>query len=431
MKKQRLILAVSTISLITSCVGLGRGLASFAEQRQADVASGLPAPKVDAPDELFSGPPHVSVEHKSAVTHIAWSHDCRRLATSTAFSGIYILDVASGKAIRSSLAEDRVGPISFSPDGKTVAVADDGRTVTVWDVGTGNQQRQFGGAGSNVIVEHIAFTSDGSFIIGVGVGGIYRWGYGMGVSTMVTTPGSAAIAPDGSTAGWVTAGGSCYLFRYRAEDPNNPIAGPAILKVGPATCVAFGPHSKQFAVSGQEKEVQVWDVATKAPTAKLLGLNMPATGLAFSADGKTLAAVSGDGRSIFVWDLTRNTVRCRINHKQGDVGLLALSPDGKKLATTAKYGKVFYVWTTKAHLVDATSPPLEVSENELAALWVELSNPAFERADAAWRKLAAAGDNAITFLRQQIRPLATLTPDMKKIEKLVAELDSGKFAIRD
>jgi hypothetical protein len=67
----------------------------------------------------------------------------------------------------------------------------------------------------------------------------------------------------------------------------------------------------------------------------------------------------------------------------------------------------------------------------LAALWSDLVNPDAEKADAAWRKLGSAGDNAIAFLRQQIRPIATPVVDLKQIEKLLAELDSEKFAIRE
>jgi hypothetical protein len=67
----------------------------------------------------------------------------------------------------------------------------------------------------------------------------------------------------------------------------------------------------------------------------------------------------------------------------------------------------------------------------LAELWTDLGNADFSKVDAAWCKIADAGDKAIPFLRQQIRAIAVPAVDLKYLEKLIAELDSESFAARE
>jgi hypothetical protein len=65
------------------------------------------------------------------------------------------------------------------------------------------------------------------------------------------------------------------------------------------------------------------------------------------------------------------------------------------------------------------------------AIHPRLANKDYDKSDAAWRKLAAAGDNAIPFLRERIRPIAVPPLDLKHVEKLLADLDSERFVTRE
>src|SRR5262249_47546810 len=76
-------------------------------------------------------------------------------------------------------------------------------------------------------------------------------------------------------------------------------------------------------------------------------------------------------------------------------------------------------------------PPLELSAKELAGLWTDLADKDYDKSDAAWRKLGAAGDHAIPFLKEQIRPIAVPPLDLKQVEKRLAELDSERFVTRE
>jgi len=449
---QKLKIGVVALLMAFATAGVGgltyRGLASGVQQDavkqeaaqggKAKAATGNPnadnQPATAAP--LGAGPPRVQVEHNSPVLSLAWSPNGQWIATGTKDGTIHITDAASGKEIRRFATGNAVAAMAISPDGKTLATCHDGQSVGKWDTGTGKKQDTGGGGGggTNRAAEHVAFTPDGQTIIGVGVGAIYLWqangGGAMGFGGNLA--GFAAIAPDGSVGGWCEAQGLCRFCKF---DPNNQkMIGPktmTTLQVGNAHSIAFGPGGNVLAVGGDDKQVQLWDLADKKATTKLSGLDSPASKLAFSADGKTLAALAGDGTSIRIYDLTRNTTRCQINHNRGEVGSLALSPDGKMLATTAKDGKVLFLWTTAARELSHKGPPLTLSAKELTTLWTDLANPDYEKADNAWRRLGAAGDNAIPMLREQIRAIAVPPVDMKRIEKLVAELDSAKFATRD
>ena len=75
--------------------------------------------------------------------------------------------------------------------------------------------------------------------------------------------------------------------------------------------------------------------------------------------------------------------------------------------------------------------PPKLSAMDFAAFWTDLASPEYDKADNAWRKIAAAGDNATSFLRQNIRKTAVLKADLKAVDKLVADLGSDDFATRE
>jgi RNA polymerase sigma factor (sigma-70 family) len=379
---------------------------------------------------LRGGSSRVLPECKSPVLCLTWSAKGERLAAGTKDGTVHVFDVVTAKQVHAFAVGGPVAALAFSPDGKRLGVSRPGQTITTYDVGTGKEEL-FGAARVGSTVEHLAFTPGGRSLAGVGLGCFIQiGGGGSGASAMSPVTGCSAVAPDGLLSGWCETSG---LVRYRHSSRGGQITlgNPLTLQVGNAQSIAFAPGGKLLVVGGEDKRVSIWDLEANKQTRTLTGLEKPATQLNISADGKVLAALTDDGTSVRIWDFARGTTRCRVNPHSGSVGPMVLSPDGKTLATAVKDGKTVFLWNATPRQLAHVGPPLELSAKELAALWDDLAGADADKADAAWHKLGAAGDNTVPFLRQQLRKVAVPPADVKALEKLVAELDSAKFTTRE
>jgi hypothetical protein len=376
-------------------------------------------------------PPLVQIDHKSPVQCVAWSPDGKVLATAAHDGSIYLTDIPSGILLRRGNRVRLFGTghivlgMAFSPDGKTLAVREFGQSMSTWDLTTGKRLRV--GGFVNYKSHQLAFTRDGLTVVAVAYGEFVHWTVAGGASgSMWNNPpagGYAAVAEDGAICGWGNPNGQIQMQQSQPRVITS-------LQVGPARSMAFGPGAKTLAVGGADKNVYLWDLAKREKKATLSGLKAEPTLLSFAADGSTLAALAADSSHIRVWDVGRLRTRRLLTNPRGAVTSLALSPDGKYLATVAADGKAL-VWNVATRELELTTPPAELPKEELLALWKDLASDDFNKSDAAWRRLATCGDNAVAFLKEQIRPISEPPVDAKRVEKLIAELDSPKYAVRD
>jgi WD40 repeat protein len=379
--------------------------------------------------QLFAAPPRLQIDHQGTITCVAWSANGLRIATASQDGAVRVLDSATGKELHRFASGHAVRGIALAPDGKTLALSQEGHGVSIWNLATG--QRQCSNNYTNYSPEHLAFTPDSQTVMGIGVCALFNWKVNGGITIGggVNPGGGAAVAPDAAVGGWVEAGGLLELFEHV------PTGGVRhhTLQVGTARCIAFGPGGKLLAVGVEDREVQLWDLAAagRKKIGSLTGLHSPPARLSIAADGSALAVAEADETTIRVWDLARRRPRRQIFPHRGRVGSLALSPDGKLLATTGRNGNALLLWDVATRELTRQRPPLELSAREFAGLWADLAEKNYDKSDAAWRKLAAAGDHALPFLREQIRPIAVPPLDRKRVEKLLAELDADRFATRE
>jgi RNA polymerase sigma factor (sigma-70 family) len=431
--KRKIVAFVLLFVVLTGCgVGVLTHRATGGERQAGDKRGDAKAPeKRIPPDPAARGASsRVVFECKEPVSCLAWSAKGEWLAAGTREGTVHIVEVATGKHVKDFSVGAAVAALAFSPDGKMLAVSRPGLTLGPWSIATGKQI--FMGGGGSSTVEHLAYTPEGRMAAGVGLGCFVQFGaIGSAAATMTPSPGVSAVAPDGLVSGWCDANTGILHFLYTSRGNQLAVGSPQTLAVGKSRSLAFAPGGKLLVVGGDEKSVRVWSLEASKQTRTLAGLESPASRLTFAADGNSLAALADDGRSVRVWDFARGTIRCRINHPHGAVGTLALSPDGKSLATTVKDGKTIFLWNATPRQLAHAGPPLELAAKELAALWDALAGPDADKADAAWLKLGAAGDNAVPFLRERIRSVAVPAVDVPALEKLVADLDSAKFTIRD
>jgi hypothetical protein len=380
------------------------------------------------PPAARAEPPLLEVSNKGAVYVVAWSPDGRLLASAGQDGTVILTALATGKEALRFRARGAVKGLAFAPDGKSLALKGDGESFSLYDAATGKLLKTLGNALLMYAGPHLAFSADGKAVIAVGVGERLIWQHtqgGAGGSKMGSPPagGYAAVAPDGSRTAWGEPTG-----RVQLSDPNG--LNFQVLQIGPAHSIAFAPDGKHLASGNADKVVRLWDIGGGREVRRFEGLEEVPYRLAFSANGKELAALASGGRAVRIWDVERGRARRQLTSLRAPVTGLALAPDGKTLATAGDDGKV-RLWNLAVRDVARPAKPAALTAQELVALWEDLGSTDHARADAAYRGLASAGENALPFLRERLRRVVMPQVDADRVEKLLRDLDARTFAARD
>ncbi len=260
----------------------------------------------------------LSDDYTQPVAYVAFSPDQTTIAASSQDGKIRLWDLASGR-VRFTLdtqIENQSSPVAFSPDGKTLA-------------SRRGLRPQLGGPGPGTIP----------------TGGITLWDVSTGrPRTVLDVPLgyflSLGYSADGEALAWMDWDGVLRIWdlqrnRFRSVLPL------------PSRTAAISPDFKTAAVAGRNHTILLVDVAARKERAALGGYKNPISSLAFSPDGKTLAAcarepseLSGPRRhthfpsEIKLWDLTCDPPRERLS--LGNLsrwsGVRTFSPDSRLLA---------------------------------------------------------------------------------------------------
>jgi hypothetical protein len=295
--------------------------------------------------------------------------------------------------------------VSFSPDGRSLAVATGRNTVRILDTTSWRPRRvlrqHWLGHGS---IYAVAFDGDRTVVTGGSemrgvinevkrqvVQGWDAVGGRKGISVVLGEPGTdtvnqIAVSGDGRLVATTSFGSIAHVWqRY---GPNRQVF--ALAHGGEVRGVAFNPDGSYLATASHDRSARIWDMRTGAQQL-LLETDRDVSAVAFSPDGRRLAtttrwaqvwdvetgtelrrfdadrrpgalvldvAFSTDGRWLLtagtdnvaqIWDAHRGELLLEVRHHHDDrwIRAVALSPDGRWLATGGDDG-VVKIWRITA-----------------------------------------------------------------------------------
>ena len=221
----------------------------------------------------------------------------------------------------------RVYSLDVSPDGKRIAAAGYSGAITIWDASTG---QPLGPLAGEVGDTGVAFAPDSRTLASYGGHGVTLWDvesrHALG----------SPLSRSGQSAG--------------------------------VSSLAFSPDSATIATTRYEGTVDIWDVASRLPLGEPLAVDEVFADIlvdaVFSPDGSILAIGSRDG-TILLWDVEAGRQRGLPLEGQGPVNQLAFSPDGRTLAAA---GDRVILWNLEERV---PSEPLVSDVLDENAMFVE------------------------------------------------------------
>lgn len=340
---------------------------------------------------------------------VSYRPDGRRLVATSEIGGgpttiVWDLD-ASDIAYDFSHGDWGVDDGAFSPDGTLLVTAGLDSTARVWDAGTGAPQLSFSGHVGNVLSVHVS--PDGRRVVSGGSDAVARvWEITTGRELMVLSGHGAAVhaarfTPDGRHVLTGGGDGTTRVWDVSVGGARDHVTVPAAEVI--TTTVAFSPDGTMFASPREPSGVTLWDTVTGDEVRTLTGPDAKLANVAFSPDGRLLAATSDLTERIPVWDVASGELeRTLVGH--GDtVHAVSFAPDGRLLS--ASWDGTARIWdVTSGEVIDRLPHPGEFAlvavaspdgrdivtgdESGTLTIWDALT---FER-----RREIAAHDDALT-----------------------------------
>jgi WD40 repeat protein len=371
------------------------------------------------------------------------------------------------------------------PPWKVERGADPGRApLRYWEAATGRKLPS-GRAGTGRFPLPVAMSPNGKLLVSRGNGGnLLLWSIAAGKvmhelrhdvaeTTCIFSPDSKLLASGGVDRS-SREDAEVKLWLWDA-DTGKGIGGLNWPADG-GVRLAFSPDGQLLAACGiADSTVQIWDVRTHAHLGKLQMGRSIVGSLAFSRDSRLLAVAGNGAMEPFrVWEVASGSEvaiprfsALRERQPGGDDGLV-FTPDGRALISSDNKGKVHYwdlvigrlrkqwkvdtrvsklalsadgnvlaveCWATILILdlsvlrTKATEETVLVGEKELQDLWSDLANPKAGPAYRAVWRLASTPQQALPFLGKRLRPAEARNGT--RIARLVADLDSNSFAVRE
>jgi WD40 repeat protein/serine/threonine protein kinase len=325
-------------------------------------------------------PPTFLHGHIGTVRSLLFSRDGNELYTGSVDGTVKVWDVSAKGSTNILHHPDWTDEVSFSPDGKLLAVADfNDRTAGLWDV---TSQRRVGKVGEHTnACRGAKFSPDGKLVatvgdyddvqiwsispikriwnfpkvdysgsiafhpskplLAVGCGDLRFWDLQTGtrINLLPAAPTndlrSVCFSPDGNRLALGMENGEVSIWDFVTgrrlrwfQEHTNQI-----------NALCFSHHGTWLASGGKDNRVALYEVRKGVFTRQLQGHTDWVFGLAFAPDDKTLVSTSWDG-TIRFWSLANYQVALMLAPGGEGVNSVAFSPDKNLMATCGSDGTV-------------------------------------------------------------------------------------------
>jgi WD40 repeat protein len=252
---------------------------------------------------------------------------------------------------------DYLTSVAYGPN-QLAAGSEDG-TVVVWDFATAAIIHQL--KGHSGVVTGVAYSPDGGRLVSAGADGTVRWwdpGTGRETRTIRgngTPLSGVVLSPDGNLVAAAGADPTVRLWDAATGQELHALSG----HTAAVSCVAFSPDGRWLASADLDRLVRIWDVRTgKEYTPHDEPIHLGGAGytdkrmpwdrgrpltprIAFTADSRRLASINGK-QPVKFWDVTTRLPALSLPVQESNFQCLAFSRNGRWLAASA--GVWLHVW---------------------------------------------------------------------------------------
>ena len=318
---------------------------------------------------------------------------------------LHVWELPSGKELRVIPLSDRdagyVTLLAVAADGKTLAYAGSGGAIVVLDVNTAKELRRL--TGHAALSLGAEFTADGrTLVVWCGDQVIHRWDLGTGQET------TRSFAQPPPRAGMM-------------QPPP-----PAVPRGGLIYHAALAPDGRTIALATQTNRITILDFVD----GKLRDLeNLPENTMivSFSPDGKALAWGGQGSGNVHLVECSTGRERHCFTGQRGGIESLAFSGDGKVLVSGSD-DTTTVLWDLTGR-VAGKEHGKALSGADLDRYAADLAGEDANRAFKAIQTLAAAPAQSVPYLGRLVAPVAAV--DGQRLNRLVTDLDSDRFAVRN